>query len=157
MPSTKDLKEGKVPAVLNLAILVTIIELDVLDTGLVEVFLSRPLESFCPCLVPEPIADEVGITSIDQDWNLLKDAWYKAVEWLHPIALEKEVSVNIEVTAIIAADFGTELLLDFLLVEIFTNIAKSRIAEVAGVLAFATDVIDVLERKLADYQVGMYM
>jgi len=37
-------------------------------------------------------------------------------------------------------------LLDFFLVKIFANIAKCRIAEVAGVFALATDIIHVLER-----------
>jgi hypothetical protein len=100
-------------------------------------------------LVSEPIADEVGITGIDQNWDLLKDSWHEAVEWLHPIALEKEISVDVEIAAIIAAHFSTELLLDFLLIEIFADIAQSRVAEVAGVFTLATDIIYVLERKLA--------
>jgi hypothetical protein len=155
MSSTKDLKKGEVPAVLDFAVLVTIIELDILNAGLVEGFLTRPLKSLSPSLVPEPIADEVSITGIDQDWNLLKDAWHKAVEWLHPVTLEKEVSVDVEIAAIIAANFGTKLSLDFFLIEIFANIAQSRVAEVARVLALATDVIDILEKILAMIQTGI--
>jgi hypothetical protein len=68
---TKDLEKGEVSAVLNLSILITVIKLDVLDAGLVEVLLTRPLESLSPGLVSKPVADEVGITSIDQDWDLL--------------------------------------------------------------------------------------
>lgn len=144
MTCTKDLKEGEIPTGLDLAVLVTIIKLDVLDAGLVEVLLTRPFKSLSPGLVSEPVADEISITSIDQNWNLLKNAWHKAVEWLHPVALKQEVSVDIKVAAVVAADLNTELLLDFPLVEIFTYIAKSRVAEVAGVLALATNIIDVL-------------
>lgn len=142
--STENLKEGEVPTVLDLAILVAIIELDVVDASLVEGLLTRPLKSLSPRLVSEPVADKVGITSIDQNWDLFEDAWHKTVEWLHPVALEKEVSIDIEVAAVIAADFDTKFLLDFLLVQIFADVAKSRIAEVAGVFALATDIIDIL-------------
>jgi hypothetical protein len=146
---TKDLEEGEVSAVLNLSILVAVIKLDVLDAGLVEVLLTRPLESLSPGLVSEPVADEVSITSIDQDWDLLENAWHKAVERLHPVTLKQEVSVDIKVAAVVAADFNAELLLDFFLVQIFADITKSRIAEVAGILALATDIINVLENMLA--------
>jgi hypothetical protein len=103
---TKDLEEGEVSAVLNLSILVAVIKLDVLDAGLVEVLLTRPLESLSPGLVSEPVADEVSITSIDQDWDLLENAWHKAVERLHPVTLKQEVSVDIKVAAVVAADFN---------------------------------------------------
>ena len=145
MTSTKNLKEGEVPTVLDLAILVTIIELDVVDASLVEGLLTRPLKSLSPSLVSEPVADKVRITSIYQNWDLFKDTWDKTVEWLHPFALEKEVSIDIEVAAIIAADFDTKFLLDFFLVQIFADIAKSRIAKIAGVFALATDIIDILK------------
>jgi hypothetical protein len=45
--------------------------------------------------------------------------------------LEQEVSINIEIAAVIAAHFDAELLLDFSLVQIFADIAKGGIAEVA--------------------------
>jgi len=145
---TKDLEEGEVSAVLDLAIFVTVIKLDVLDAGFVEVFLTWPFKSFSPGLVSEPVTDEVGITSIDQDWDLLENAWHKTMEWLHPVALEEEISVDVEITAVVAADLNAELLLDLLLVEIFADISKGRIAEIAGVLALAADIIDVLTSSL---------
>jgi hypothetical protein len=43
MSSAKDLKESEVPTVLNFSILITIIELDILDAGLIKSFLARPL------------------------------------------------------------------------------------------------------------------
>jgi hypothetical protein len=128
---TEDLKECEVSAVLDLAILFTIIKLDVLDADLIEILLTWPFKSFSPGLVPEPVADKVCVTSIDQDRDLLKNAWYETVKWLHPVSLEQEVSINIEVAAVIAAHFDAELLLDFSLVQIFADIAKGRIAEVA--------------------------
>jgi len=148
MTSTKDLKEGEVPTVLDLAILVTIIELDVLDASLIEALLTRPLKSLGPGLVSKPIADKVGITSIDQNRDFLEDAWHEAVEWLHPVALEKEISIDIEVAAVIAAHFDAKFLLDFFLVQILADVAKSRIAEVAGIFALATNIIDVLASSL---------
>jgi len=51
----------------------------------VEASLALPLKSVGPGLVSEPVANEVGITSIDQDGNLLEDLWYELVEWKHPI------------------------------------------------------------------------
>ncbi len=131
MTGTEDLKECEVSAVLDLAILITIIKLDVLDAGLVEILLTWPFKSFSPGLVPEPVADEVCVTRIDQDWDLLENAWYKAMEWLHPVSLEQEVSINIEVAAVVAAHFDAKLLLDFSLVQIFADIAQGRITEVA--------------------------
>jgi hypothetical protein len=71
------------------------------------------------------------------------------VERLHPVALKQEVSVDIKVAAVVAADFNAELLLDLSLVQKFADITKSRIAEVAGILAFATDIINILEDMLA--------
>ncbi len=131
MTCTEDLKECEVSAVLDLAVLITIIKLDVLDAGLVEILLTWPFESFSPGLVSEPVADKVCVTSIDQDRDLLKNAWHETMKWLHPVSLEQEVSINIEVTAVIAAHFDAELLLDFSLIQIFADIAKGRIAEVA--------------------------
>jgi hypothetical protein len=128
---TEDLKECEVSAVLDLAIFVTIIKFDIVDAGLVEILLTWPFKSFSPGLVPEPVADEVCVTSINQDWDLLENAWYKAVKWLHPVSLEQEVSINIEVAAVVAAHFDAELLLHFSLVQIFADIPEGRIAKVA--------------------------
>lgn len=148
MTSTEDLKEGEVPAILDLAILIAIIEFNILDAGFVEGLLARPLKSLSPGLVSEPVANKVGITSIDQNWNFFEDAWHKAVEWLHPVTLEKEVSVDIEIAAVIAADFDAKLLLNFLLIQILADVAESRIAEVARIFALPTNIIDVLASSL---------
>jgi hypothetical protein len=134
----------QVSAVLDLSELVTVIELQVLDTGLVEVLLAWPLKSVSPSLVSEPVADKVGVTSVNENWDLLKDSWYETVEWLHPVTLEEEVAVDIKVAAVIIADFNTKLLLDICLVQVLADPAKSRVAEVVRILALATDVVNVL-------------
>ncbi len=90
----------------------------------------------------------ISITSVDQNWDLRKDARDESVEWLHPITLEKEVSVDIEVAAIVAANFSAKLSLDFLQIQVLGNVTEGRIAQVARVLTLATDIIDVLIIKL---------
>jgi hypothetical protein len=142
--STEDASKGEVATALESTSLVTALELEVLGLGGVEILLSRPFESFGPSLVSEPVANVISITSIDQDWNLLKNAWDQSVEGLHPVTLEKEVSVDVKVTAVIAADFNAELLLHFRLVQELTDPSKSRIAQVAAVFALATDIVNVL-------------
>jgi len=148
MSRTKHLKEGQVAAILDLAVLVTVVKGDVLDISLVEILLARPLESIGPSLVAKPVANEIGITSVDQDWDLLEDTWHKTVERLHPVSLEKEVSVNIKIAAVVATNFNTEFLLNRLFVQILANPAKSRVAEVVGILALTTDVVDILSGSL---------
>jgi len=110
----EDLEEGKVTTVFNLTVFLTTAKFDVLNISLVESLLPRPFESLGPGLVSEPVADEISITSVDQNWDLRKNARDKPVEWLHPIALEEEVSIDIEVAAVIAANFSAKLGLDFL-------------------------------------------
>ena len=83
---TEDLHEGEVTtSISELAILVAVIKLQVLDGGSLESLLPWPLKSQRPSLVTEPVADEISITSVDKNWNLLENAWNKTVEWLHPL------------------------------------------------------------------------
>jgi hypothetical protein len=63
---------------------------------------------------------------------------------LHPISLEEEISVDVEITRVIAADFRAKLFLNVCSVQEFANPPKSRVAKVIGILAFATDIINVL-------------
>jgi len=146
--STEDASKGEIATALESTSLVTVLELEVLGLGGVEILLSGPFESFSPSLVSEPVANVISITSVDQDWDLLDDAWYQSVERLHPVSLEKEVSVDVKVTAVIAADFDAELLLDFRLVQEFTDPSKSRVAQVAAIFTLATDVVNVLSSSL---------
>jgi hypothetical protein len=134
-----DSHKGEVTAALDLARLLTAIKLQRLTLSLVEVFLTWPFEGLGPGLVTEPVADEVSITGVDQDWDLLENAWDNTVEWLHPVTLEEEVAVDIEVAAVVAADFNTQLLHNGLLIEVRADPAKGGVAEVAAVLALATN------------------
>lgn len=144
MSSTKDTSECEVTTALEGTSLVSTLQLEILGLGGIEILLARPFKSISPCLVSEPVADEISITSIDQDWDLLEDTWYQTVERLHPVTLEEEVSVDIEVAAVIAADFNTEFLLHIGLVQELANPAKGRVAQVAGVFTFTTDIINIL-------------
>jgi hypothetical protein len=70
------------------------------------------------------VADEISVTGVDEDRNLLENTWHKTVKWLHPVTLEEEVSVDIKVATVICADFNTELSLNFLLVKEFADPSK---------------------------------
>ena len=68
MASTVHLEEGQISTCLNLPIVFTIVEFDILDRSLVEVLLTWPLKCFGPGLVTEPVADEICVTSIYKDY-----------------------------------------------------------------------------------------
>jgi hypothetical protein len=91
-----------------------------------------------------PTANIVGITSIDENRDLFKYSWDQTMERQHPVAGEQEISVNIEVAAVIFADFGTKLRHDSLLIQILADPAKSGIAQVARVLTFSAHIIDIV-------------
>lgn len=147
--SLVDLHEGEVSGGLDLAVLlVSLGKREVLQLGLVEAFLAGPLKSLGPSLVAEPVADEVGITSIDEDRDLLEDTGNKTMEGLHPVTLEEEVTVDIEVAAVIALNLNAKSIHDILLVEVVADPAESAVAEVVVILALSTDVIDVLASAL---------
>lgn len=84
-----------------------------------------------------------GITySVDEDWDLLEDARHQAVEWLHPVTSEEEVSVNVKVAAVVLADLGTESLHDLVLVEVLADPLELVVAKTAA-LAVLGDIVDV--------------
>jgi hypothetical protein len=64
---SKHLQKCEIPTRFDLAVLVTVVKLNILDIGLVEIFLTWPLKCFSPGLVAEPVANEISIASIDQD------------------------------------------------------------------------------------------
>jgi hypothetical protein len=94
------------------------------------------------------LTDKVGITSVDQNWDLLKNPRHEAVEWLHPVTLEQEVSVDVKVTRIIAANFSSEGLQDLVSVQVLADIPKGRVAKITLVLTLAADIINVLAGSL---------
>lgn len=106
--------------------------------------LARPLKSLGPGLVTEPVADEVSVTSVDEDGDLLEETGHQTVVGLHPVTVEKEVAVDVKVAAVIATNLGAQCLKDIRLVEVISNVAQARVAQVRAVLALAADIIDVL-------------
>lgn len=148
-------QEGEVTARLDLTDLLAItVNLEVLHLCLPVLLLARPLESLSPGLVAKPVADVVGITSVDENGNLLEDSRNNAVEWLHPVATEKEVAVDVEVARLVVADLGTDGLHDLLLVEVALYPIKLVVAEAVATTRLA-DIIDVLAGALvrADHSV----
>lgn len=109
-----DPDKGEVARRLHGASLFTVAcKLQIIEWSLGVGLLTWPFECVGPSKVTEPcvtlvlckyikiesltIADEVSITSVYEDWDLLQDTWYKSVEWLHPVTVEKEVPVDIKV------------------------------------------------------------
>ena len=118
---THECKVAARPHVSNLLSFRISAEFKILRRSSVIVLLARPVESFNPRTVAEPIADKVSVTlwavkmsvavsrmlkknctkyetySIDQHRDFLKDAWNKAMEGLHPVPLEKEVAIDVKI------------------------------------------------------------
>lgn len=155
MSGAVQLHEGEVAAGLDLSVLLTLANSKTLDLGLVEALLSRPLQSLSPGTVAEPVADVISITGVDENGDLLKKAGNDTVEGLEPVTGEEEVAVDVKVAAVVAVDLSTEGLLDLILVEVLADPAKGRVAEVAAVLALATDVVDVLAGALVRADEGV--
>jgi len=143
MSSSEDLSEAQVSAGLGLAVLVSVSESHIDTLGLVKGFLAGPFKGFGPGLVAKVVADEVSVTSVDENGDLLKDARDHTVEWLHPVTLEQEVSVDISVAGIVAGNLSTESLLDVALIQVVADPCKTCVAEVA-ILALATYIVNVL-------------
>jgi len=144
MSSGEDFSEAQVPAGLSLAVLLSVIEGHIDNLGFVKGGLAGPFKGFGPGLVAKEVADEVSVTSIDENGDLLENAGDHTVEWLHPVTLEQEISVDVKVAGIIAANFGTKSLLDFTLVQEVADPSESSVAEVARILALATNIVNVL-------------
>ena len=144
MASLVDLHESEVSSSLDLAVLlIGIGKLQVLDGSIVEGLLARPLKCLGPGLVAEPVANVVGIAGIDKDRDLLENVGYQAVEGLHPVTLEQEVAVDVEVAALIAVNLHSKGVHNVFLVEVVTDPTESRVAEVVAILALSTDVVHI--------------
>ncbi len=59
--------------------------------------------------LPKYVADEVSVTSIDENWDLFEYSWNQTMEWLHPVTGEQEISINVKITAVIATNFNAKL------------------------------------------------
>jgi hypothetical protein len=87
------------------------------------------------------------ISSVDQDLKFLKESRHETVEWFHPVALEQEVSVDVEIARVVLANFDSKLFLDILSVEIFADPVEFSIAQTA-IRALLADIVNVLTSSL---------
>ena len=140
--------EGKVAGALDGANLAVIAEkLKVVERRLLVVLVAGPLKGVGPGKVAEPVADEVGVTSVDQDGDLLENAGDETVEGLHPVTLEEEVAVDVHVARVVLADLGTKSLHDIGAVQVLLDPLKLVVAEIAA-RALGADVVRVLTSAL---------
>ena len=123
-------------------------QLQILQRHIVKLLLARPLQGLRPRMVPQPIANVIRVAGIDQHGDLLDDVRHQAVEGLHPVALEQEVSVDVEVAALVPADLDAQALEHLGLVQPVADVAQGAVAQVAAVLALAAHVVHVLARAL---------
>ena len=147
--------EGEVAARLDLTNLLAVAaEEEILGLGLLVVFLTGPLKSLSPGLVAEPVADVIGVTSVDENGNLLEETRNDAVVGLHPVALEKEVAVDVEVAAVVRADLDAEGLHDFGPVEVLADPIDLIVAKLV-VSAGTANVVNILAGALVGSDHGI--
>ena len=139
---TVDAHEGKVATGLDLAVLL-LIQSQGIEVDGIERALAGPLEGLSPSMVSKPVANIVGIAGIDEHGHLLDELGHELVVGLEPVTSKEEVPVDVKVAAVVALDLDAERIHDILLVQVLRDPAKSRVAEVAAVLALAADVVDV--------------
>ena len=117
-----DADESEIPLTLDLANLLSITaQLQRSPANLLVGFAARPLKSVGPPYIAEPVADEVGVTGVDQHGDAIEDVGHEAVEGLHPVAGQEEVPVHVKVAAIVAVDFDAESFHDFGLVKVLVD------------------------------------
>lgn len=159
MAGTVDTGEGKVAVRLDLTNLLTnVLVVDDLERLKLlggKVLLAGPLKGVGPGLVTEPVADEVSITGVDQNGDLLEDTGHKAVVRLEPISVEQEVTVDVKVARVVTIDLGTNGIAHTLLAKVLADPAHALVAEVARVLALAANVVDVLTGALVGANHGV--
>ena len=146
-----DLHEGQVTRSSDITVVLAILlasygELLHLRGG--EFLVAWPVKSISPGVVAKPVADKVCVASVDEDWNLLENAWNEAVEWFHPVTSKEEVAINVEVAGIKAIDLGTNSFEGCWFVEKLGNRAEAGVTEVAGVFTWSADVVNVLSSTL---------
>lgn len=155
MSTSVDTHVGEVAIGLDLANLLAVnAAVETLQFGSSILGLAGPLEGLGPSLVAEPVTDEVSISGIDQDRNLLEKARNQAVIGLHPVTVEEEVTVDVKVAGVVALNFGTQSLPNFGLVEVLRDVVHLLVAK-AATLALGTDIVDVLTRTLIRSQEGV--
>lgn len=155
MATAVDADESEVAAGLHIANLLAVAAKEkVLGLRLLVLLLAGPLEGLGPGPVAEPVADVIGVTGIDEHGDLLEQAGDHAMVGLHPVALEQEVAVDVEVAAVVGGDLGADSLHDLLLVEVRADPINLIVAQLV-VTALAADIVDILSGALvrADHSV----
>lgn len=79
--------------------------------------------------VHDLLANEVLISGVHQHRNLIEDTRNQTVEWLHPIASEEEIPVDVHVARIVGRHFSAERLHNASLIQIVADVAKFVVAE----------------------------
>lgn len=142
-------QEGETLSILDLSVLLAISAVDTGDGSVVEGGLAGPVESVGPSLVSEPVADPVGITSVDQNGDLSQNTRDLLVDGLHPVTSVLEVLVNTTIAVLeTAVELGTEGILDALLAEVLVGVA----VDFGSVV---TDIIDTAAGALVRAEEGV--
>ena len=142
MASLVNAEESETLGVLNLSVLLAVGAVDTGDGSIVEGGLAGPVESVGPSLVSEPVADPVGITSVDQDRDLGQNTGNLLVDGLHPVTSVLEVLVNTTIAVLeTAVKLGTKSILDSLLAEVLVGIAGDFWSVVTDVVDTATSTL----------------
>lgn len=157
--SAVETHEGEVAVGFDLANLLALVlvlhDFDVLQGSSSVLLLAGPLESLSPGLVAQPVADEVGVTGVDQDRDLLKKVGDQTVVGLHPVTVEQEVTVDVKIARVVALDLSTDGLANFGLVQVFRDIVHALIAQVGPRITLGADVVDVLSSLLVRANEGV--
>lgn len=112
---------------------------------LLQLGLTRPGELQSPGLVTHPVANEIGITRVQQDTDTILEQWgHHVVEGLHPVALEHEAHVDLHVARLVLIDLDSKRSLDILLVQVVLDSVQNRVAESTVALALFADIVGVL-------------
>ena len=114
---------------------------------------TRPFKSVGPTSITKPVANKIGVPSIDQYWNLVQNIRDETMEGLHPITSQKKVPVDIKVAPIVAVDLNTKSLHNLGLVQVIVDPAKLGVAQ-AAVFARHTHVVWILAGLLVGSENG---
>lgn len=124
------------------------IDLKILHFCCCKLLVAGPFKCLCPGFVSKPVADVVGVAGVDQDGHLLEKCWDKTVEWLHPVTLEEEVAIDVEIAGLVALDLHTQCFHHRGFVEPFRDISKLLVAEIATILTLSPNIVDILASAL---------
>lgn len=149
MASLVNAEESETLGVLDLSVLLSVSAVDTDDGSVVEGGLAGPVESVGPCLVSEPVANPIGITSVDQNGDLSQNTGNLPVDGLHPVTSVLEVLVNTTIAVLeTTVKLGTKSILDALLAKVLVGITGN----LGGIV---TDVVDAAAGALVRAEDGV--